>query len=192
MNSGNSLHDSFFAYFLFLSFCYLSLQVSTSAPCFYDYVSMNFIMFFNFRKRRDKSINCSHNSLGTTQKLSCYNAGADFSYFHKTWLHPFYIQYVQSRTLFLFLFIKFSVYLSIHLIRSCFKLLIYMLLEGIHSLSFQMPLDMVSLNYVLGIQIQSTIELVLISVSCLSDFLYDPFVESHHKQEGTPGPDCAL
>lgn len=131
INNGNGFHNSFLC---LVSLSYLSLKGFSLIlyPCFCDCISINFIMIFNFRKRRDKSIDCSHNSMGTAQKLSCYSAGADFSYCHEAWLHSCCIQYVQSLTFFQLFLFKFSISLCIHSIKSCFKLLIHMLLEGIH------------------------------------------------------------
>lgn len=72
----------------------------------------NSIYILNHRWGRDQSIDCSHNSLGTAQKLSGYHAGIDISHCHETWFHPCCVWYVSNEIYSMMLFNVIICYLA--------------------------------------------------------------------------------
>lgn len=54
---------------------------------------------WNNRRGRDQGIDCGHNRMGTSQKLSGYYAGTNIPHFHETWFYPCCILYVLAKLL---------------------------------------------------------------------------------------------
>ena len=51
-------------------------------------------MYVNNRAGRDQGIDCGHNCMGTSQKLSGYYAGTDIPHCLEAWFYPCRISYV--------------------------------------------------------------------------------------------------